>query len=93
MYDNLLCVKQKRFENEGGCGKVGQVEGQNVHERGVGWPMLFLRAKRIPGDGVINKIFWKIFPPISNPATQVAPRKDVFVIIAFSSNYFVNKIK
>jgi hypothetical protein len=57
MYDNLLCVKQKRFENEGGCGKVGQVEGQNVHERGVGWPMLFLRAKRIPGDGVINKIF------------------------------------
>jgi hypothetical protein len=30
------------------------VEGQNAHERGVGWPLLFLGAKRIPGDGVSN---------------------------------------
>jgi hypothetical protein len=55
--------------------------------------MLFLRAKRTPGDGVINQIFRKSFPPISNPATQVAPRKGFFVIIAFSSNNFVNKNK
>jgi hypothetical protein len=51
--------------------------------------MLFLRAKRKSGDRVINEIF----PPISNPATQVAPRKGFFVIIAFSSNNFVNKNK
>jgi hypothetical protein len=43
--------------------------------------MLFLRDNRAPGDGVINKIFQKIFPPISNPATQVAPRKGFFFII------------
>jgi hypothetical protein len=48
--------------------------------------MLFLRAKRTPGDGVIN-------PPISNPATQVAPRKGFFFIIAFSRNNVVNKNK
>jgi hypothetical protein len=51
--------------------------------------VLFLRAKRTPGDGVINQFF----PPISNPATQLAPRKGFFVIIAFSSNNFVNKNK
>jgi hypothetical protein len=55
--------------------------------------MLFLRVKITHGDGVINKIFRKIFPPISNPATQVAPSKGFFVIIAFSSNNFVNKNK
>jgi hypothetical protein len=46
--------------------------------------MLFLRSKRTPGDGVINS-------PISNPATQVAPRKGFFVIIEFLSNNFVNE--
>jgi hypothetical protein len=55
--------------------------------------MLFLWAQRTHGDGVINYIFRKIFPPISNPATQVAPRKGFFVIIAFLSNNFVNKDK
>jgi hypothetical protein len=34
-----------------------------------------------------------MFPPISNPATQVALRKGFFVIIAYSSNNFVNKNK
>jgi hypothetical protein len=38
-----------------------------------------------------TKNFRKNFPPISYPATQVAPRKGFFVIIAFSSNNFVNK--
>jgi hypothetical protein len=28
--------------------------GQHAHLHGVGWPMLCLRAKRTPGDGVIN---------------------------------------
>ncbi len=53
----------------------GSSRGKHAHVRGVGWPMLFLRAKRTPSDGVINYIFRKIFPPISNPATRVAPRK------------------
>jgi hypothetical protein len=59
--------------------------------------MLFLWAKGTPrdgpGDGVMNLIFRNIFPPISNPATQFAPRKVVFVIIAFSSNNLVNENK
>jgi hypothetical protein len=40
-----------RFENDGGW--VESV-GQHAHVRGVGRPILFLRAKRKPGDGVIN---------------------------------------
>ncbi len=69
--------------------RVGRVGGKHAHVRRVGRHMLFLRAKRKSGDRVINEIF----PPISNPATQVAPRKGFFVIIAFSSNNFVNKNK
>jgi hypothetical protein len=47
--------------------------------------MLFLCAKRTPSEGVI-------FSPISNPATQFAPRKVVFVIILFSINNLIKKI-
>jgi hypothetical protein len=32
----------------------GRVGGQHAHVRWVGRPILFLRAKRTPGDGVIN---------------------------------------
>jgi hypothetical protein len=50
--------------------------------------MLFLWGKGTPrdgsSDGVMNSIFRNIFPPISNPATQFAPRKGIFVIIAFN---------
>jgi hypothetical protein len=35
-----------------GCGG-----GQHAHVRGEGRSMLFLRAKRTPGDGVINQNF------------------------------------
>jgi hypothetical protein len=35
----------------------------------------------------------KFSEKISNPATQVAPRKGFFVIIAFSSNNVVDKNK
>jgi hypothetical protein len=41
----------------------------------------------------MNKIFRKIFPPISNPATKFAHRKGFLVIIAFSSNKKANKNK
>jgi hypothetical protein len=42
---------QKRFESEKGFFRVA---GKIAHVRGVEWPILFLWAKREPGDGVIN---------------------------------------
>jgi hypothetical protein len=50
----LVKTKSALKMKEGGWSRGWGVGGGNVPVRGVGRPMLFLRFKRIPGDGVIN---------------------------------------
>ncbi len=66
-------------------GGVGWVAGRISLVSGVEWPKLFLWAKRTPSNDVINEIFWNFFPPISNPARQLAWRKVSLLLLCFQA--------